>query len=89
MGAVRLPKILVLTIDDSLSAQHNVCHRDIKPENVLLTKEKNLKVCDFGDALGRHPPRGCNGGQEKHAVRACCVSAVGSRTPPRLIRCLI
>ena len=26
----------------------NICHRDIKPENLLLTKEKTIKIIDFG-----------------------------------------
>lgn len=23
-------------------------HRDLKPENILFTKNKTLKICDFG-----------------------------------------
>jgi serine/threonine protein kinase len=27
-----------------------VLHRDIKPENILLDKDFNIKLCDFGAA---------------------------------------
>ena len=28
-----------------------IMHRDLKPENVLLDKEDNAKLCDFGWAV--------------------------------------
>ncbi|CAO3610669.1 unnamed protein product [Cunninghamella echinulata] len=30
--------------------RHLICHRDLKPENLLLDKENNIKICDFGMA---------------------------------------
>ena len=32
--------------------QRNIYHSDIKPANILLTSEDNIKICDFGIAVG-------------------------------------
>ncbi|EOB12741.1 Glycogen synthase kinase-3 beta [Nosema bombycis CQ1] len=30
--------------------ENKICHRDIKPSNILLDKNDNIKICDFGNA---------------------------------------
>lgn len=27
-----------------------VCHRDLKPQNILLDKDNNIRICDFGES---------------------------------------
>ena len=41
---------IVLQILDGLVYLHkqNILHSDVKPENILIDKQGNVKICDFG-----------------------------------------
>ena len=48
----KIIKILIFQLCKAVNYLHknNIIHRDIKPENLLISKDFNLKVCDFGFA---------------------------------------
>ena len=50
--SLKLIKSFIYQICKALDYMHknNIIHRDIKPENLLIDKNFNLKVCDFGFA---------------------------------------
>ena len=37
----------------------NVIHRDVKPSNILINRDSNVKICDFG--ISRTLPESCIG----------------------------
>ena len=48
----RHTKLLFRKILNGVQAMHNanICHRDIRPENIILDKNYNPKICNFGFA---------------------------------------
>ncbi len=49
---IKVCKSLLFQLCKAISKCHeyNIIHRDIKPENLLIDKQMNLKMCDFGFA---------------------------------------
>ena len=38
-------------------ADSNICHRDIKPSNIMMNKQNNPKIIDFGSTISVHNQR--------------------------------
>ena len=55
----------VISALDYLHTRLSVIHRDVKPSNILINREGNVKMCDFGisgylvDSVAKTVDAGC------------------------------
>jgi len=62
-----LGKVVVATVSalDYLKEKHSIIHRDVKPSNMLINKNGEIKMCDFGisgklvDSIAASRDAGC------------------------------
>lgn len=62
-----LGKVVVATVSalDYLREKHSIIHRDVKPSNMLVNKQGEIKMCDFGisgklvDSIAASRDAGC------------------------------
>jgi len=63
--------LFVYQILCALKAIHsaNVIHRDLKPQNILINKDLDVKLCDFGTGRGH---------EDRNTLRMTCLKAVAT-----------
>src|SRR5439155_19714042 len=74
--SVRRALELVLPIADGLAFAHDhgLVHRDVKPQNILLSRDGEVKVTDFGIARSLH--------REHGVTETGTVPGAGEHLPP-------
>lgn len=74
-----------LQMAEGLAAAHDlgIVHRDIKPDNLFVTKDKRVKILDFGIATRREPERGAlaSGSAQTVSQAGLLIGTVGYMSP--------